>query len=44
MYLSHFGLSEQPFAHIPVTDFFYEGANRAQRWMRSFMCLPMARA
>lgn len=28
MYLSHFGLSEQPFSHIPVTDFFYEGANR----------------
>ena len=28
MYLSHFGLSEQPFAHIPVTNFFYDGANR----------------
>src|SRR5687768_13031062 len=28
MYLGHFGLSEQPFAHSPITDFFYEGANR----------------
>ncbi|MDQ3184920.1 MAG: AAA family ATPase [Pseudomonadota bacterium] len=28
MYLSHFGLSEQPFADIPVTHCFYEGANR----------------
>jgi MSHA biogenesis protein MshM len=28
MYLSHFGFSEQPFAHIPVTNFFYDGANR----------------
>ena len=28
MYLSHFGLSEQPFGPIPVTNFFYDGANR----------------
>src|SRR5687768_4669446 len=28
MYLGHFGLSEQPFAHSSITDFFYEGANR----------------
>lgn len=28
MYLSHFGLAEQPFTITPVTDFFYGGANR----------------
>ena len=28
MYLGHFGLSQQPFAHSSITDFFYEGANR----------------
>ncbi|SCY74570.1 Type II secretory pathway, component ExeA (predicted ATPase) [Nitrosospira sp. Nl5] len=28
MYLSHFGLSEQPFAPIPVTHCFYDGASR----------------
>jgi type II secretory pathway predicted ATPase ExeA len=28
MYLSHFGLSGQPFADSSATDFFYEGANR----------------
>ena len=28
MYLSHFGLSEQPFGPIPVINFFYDGANR----------------
>lgn len=38
MYLGHFGLSEPPFAHSSTTDFFYEGATGARRWMRSFMC------
>lgn len=28
MYLSHFGLTEQPFTITPVIDFFYDGANR----------------
>lgn len=28
MYLGHFGLFEQPFAHTSITDFFYEGAGR----------------
>ncbi len=30
MYLSHFGLAEQPFTITPVTDFFYGGANRGE--------------
>ncbi len=30
MYLSHFGLSEQPFTHVPATKFFYDGANRGE--------------
>ncbi len=30
MYLSHFGLAEQPFTITPVTDFFYDGANRGE--------------
>lgn len=28
MYLSHFGLNEPPFTITPVTEFFFEGANR----------------
>lgn len=28
MYLSHFGLSEQPFTYTSVTDHFYDGASR----------------
>lgn len=28
MYLSHFGFSEQPFARVSVTNFFYDGASR----------------
>lgn len=28
MYLGHFGLSEQPFAHTITDDFFYEGGGR----------------
>ncbi len=30
MYLSHFGLSEQPFTHVPATKIFYGGANRGE--------------
>ena len=28
MYLEHFGLNEQPFKITPVTEFFFDGANR----------------
>lgn len=28
MYLSHFGLNEAPFSITPITEFFFEGANR----------------
>ncbi|HZW87370.1 MAG TPA: AAA family ATPase [Gallionella sp.] len=30
MYLQHFGLSEPPFKITPVTDFFFNGANRKE--------------